>query len=377
MLKPRICCLKAALLLTLWLVLPSGPVLAAESNESQTVEQRLKTLEETQAEFYHTLAEKKAAGLSSQITDRISISGLLEVELSAENTKFDGGDSTASSDLVLATAQLGFGIRFTDEVRGNIALLYEEDGDGIDVDEAAIDVDFAPVFGRLGRIYVPFGVFNSHFVNSPMTQELGETRETALLLGYGHELISVSAFLFNGDAEKLGEEDQLRDWGASLVLTPAEGIELGGSFLSDLADSDAELLSEYRSRVGGWSAFATVTRGTFGLSAEVLGAVDSFSVDDLDADGNGHGDQPLAWNLEFSWSLLDNMEVAARYEGSDEFAGFPERQYGIGASWSPWEYATLSLEYLRGEFDGGFGMDEDGDRMDTRDLVTAQLAFEF
>jgi len=71
------------------------------------------------------------------------------------------------------------------------------------------------------------------------------------------------------------------------------------------------------------------------------------------------------------------VELAARYEGSDEFAGQPERQYGVDVSWSPWEYTTLSLEYLRGEFDLDFSADENGNVLDRRDLVTAQLAFEF
>jgi hypothetical protein len=275
-------------------------------------------------------------------------------------------------------------VKLTEEVRGNISLLFEEGAFGdedtdLEVDEAAIDINYAPLFGRFGRLYVPFGVFHSHFISDPLTLELGETRETAALVGYGHDLFSLSAFVFNGDAEKNGEEDHLRDWGASLVITPAEGIELGGSYLADLADSDAELLSlsEYRRRVGGWSSFATVERGPFEASAEILGAVKSFAAADLDADGDGKGDKPLAWNLEVSWSPVEQVELAARYEGSDEFAGQPERQYGVGASWSPWEYTTLSLEYLRGEFDHDFSADEDGSVTDRRDLVTAQLAFEF
>jgi len=346
-------------------------------NDSQNLEQRMKVLEETQTELYHTLAEKKAAGLATKITDKISLSGLLEIEMDAENIAFDGGDSTSSSDLVLATAQLGFGIMFTEEVRSNIILLYEEGSDGIEVDEAAIDIDYAPLFGRIGRIYIPFGVFNSHFINSPMTQELGETRETAMLIGYGHELFSVSAYLFNGDAQKVGEESQLRDFGASLVLTPTEGLALGCSYLSDLADSDAELLSEYQNRVAGWSAFATYSRDAFGVSIEVLGATKVFSDADLDADGNGQGDQPLVWNLELSWAPQENLELAVRFEGSEEFAGFPERQYGIGLSWGYWESTTLSLEYLRGEYDSNFGRNEDDNLMETRDLVSALLAFEF
>ncbi|ALC17089.1 hypothetical protein DSOUD_2326 [Desulfuromonas soudanensis] len=337
---------------------------------------------ERQVEPYHTLAEKKAAGRARNITDRITISGLIEVEAAAENVDFADGTADAASDLTLATAQIALGVKLTERVRGNISLLFEEGAFGdedtdLEVDEAAVDIYFPSLFGRFGRLYLPFGVYHSHFISDPLTLALGETRETALLLGYGHDLFSLSAFVFNGDAGKIGQEDQIDDWGASLVLTPAEGIELGGSYLADLADSDAGLLAEYRRRVGGWSSFATVEHGPFGASAEILGGVQSFDAADLDADGNGKGDRPLAWNLEVSWAPVEQVEVAARYEGSDEFAGQPERQYGVAVSWSLWEDATLSLEYLRGRFDQDFSADEEGNVPDRRELLGAQLAFEF
>jgi hypothetical protein len=343
-------------------------------------EERLSVLEERQAEIYHTLAEKKAAGLASSITDRISISGLIEVEGAAEKVAYEDGSDESASDMTLATAQLGFGVKLTEEVTGNVSLLYEEDATDLEVDEAAIDVNYAPFFSRFGRIYVPFGVYNSHFISDPLTLELGETRETAALFGFGHDFFSLSAFVFNGDAEKAGEEDHIRDWGASLVLTPLDGVELGASYLSDLADTDAELLAEYRRRVGGWSAFAIVEHGAFGASAEVLGATKSFAASDLDANADGHGDQPLTWNLEVSWTPVEKVELAARYEGSDEFEGQPERQYGVDVSWNFLEHTTFSLEYLRGTFDNDFAGDlagPDGSPADKRDLVTAQIAFEF
>jgi len=245
------------------------------------------------------------------------------------------------------------------------------------VDEATIDLAQGLWSARIGRQYLPFGVYNSHFISDPLTLALGETRETALLAGYRRENLSLPAFLFNGDVDKNGAGDHLGDWGASLVLTPTAGIEVGGSFLSDLAESDAELLSTYGSRVGGWSTFAVLERGPFEVSAEVLGAVQAFAAADLDTNGDADGDRPLAWNLEVAWTPVELVELAARYEGSSEFAGQPERQYGVSASWSPAEHVSLALEYLRGTFDHAFGVDVDGNILDKRDLVTAQLAVAF
>ena len=341
------------------------------------LEQRLAALEQQQAELYHNLAEKKAAGLASSITDRLTFSGLLEIEAAAQQLHLADGSSTAASDLAVATVQFGLGAKINETVSGNISVLFEEDSSALDVDEATVDLAQGSWSARVGRQYLPFGVYNSHFISDPLTLALGETRETALRAGYSREHLALSAFVFNGDVDKSGAEDHLGDWGASLVLTPSEGIEVGGSFLSDLADSDAGLLSAYESRVGGWSAFAIMEAGPFSLCTEALGALKDFAAADLDADGDADGDRPLAWNLEVSWAPLEQVELAVRYEGSSEFAGQPERQYGVGASWSPAENVTLALEYLRGTFDQGFGVDADGNILDKRDLVSAQLAVAF
>jgi len=69
--------------------------------------------------------------------------------------------------------------------------------------------------------------------------------------------------------------------------------------------------------------------------------------------------------------------VAARVEGSRELAGQPELQYGVAVSWGVMEGVSVSAEYLHGEYDEDFGADEDGNVLDSRDLVTAQLSVEF
>jgi hypothetical protein len=343
-----------------------------------TLEERVETLEKRDAELYHTLAERKSAGLLASIGERLWVSGLLEVEASYERLKFGDEGHESTSDLVVAAAQLGFGARITEHVDGAIAFLFEEgETDPPEVDEAIIGYARDGWFARFGRQYVPFGEFSSHFVSDPLTLELGETRETAALVGYAHEPFSIAAFLFNGDAERVNaageaEESHLKDWGVGVKLMPVEWLELGGSFLSDLADTDAELAAEYRRRVPGWSAYAAASLGPVAVSGEVLGAVRAFSSEDLDEDGDGSGDRPLAWNVEAAWEALESVELAGRVEGSREFAGQPELQYGLCASWGPWEHVSLSLEYLRGRFDRDFG-----EGLKSRDRVTAQLAVEF
>lgn len=362
-----------SLLPLLILILIAAPALGEE------MAQRLARLEASQAEIYHTLSEKKSAGSLARITETLTLSGLLEVEAFFESIETTDGSSTSGSDLALATAQLGFGFTPLEPVGFDVSLLYEGEGSDLEVDEAFATLTAGPVSARIGQLYLPFGVYYSHFVSDPLLLEIGETRETALVTELGLPRARLALFAFNGDAERRADnEDHLRDWGASLSIAPLEGVEFGASYLSDLADSSAELLRDettnpdnlYTDRVAGWSTFANLEFGPFGVSAEALGAVERFNPVDLDADLNGRGDKPFAYNLEAYHHFGERVEVALRYEESRELASQPKRQYGVCSSWGAQHNLSISLEYLYGEFEAEFAADDER----TRHLTTLQLA---
>ena len=152
---------------------------------------------------------------------------------------------------------------------------------------------------------------------------------------------------------------------------------MGFSYISDLAESGAELTlaedGEVRPEgVGAWSAVAVASFGPLDVTGEFVAAAESFGASTYDGDGDGEGDLPRAWNVEGSWTITEEVELAVRAEGSREFAGQPELQYGLCASWGPREGVSISVEYLRGEFDGEFGAGAK-----ERDLLTTQLAVAF
>jgi hypothetical protein len=368
-------------LITLIFLLLPGMILAADRNEIDALKQRVGLLEQQNAELYHSLAEKKAAGSNTWISDHLNISGLLEVEAATERQRFKNGNTDSASDLTLATAQLGLGIEVNEYFGGDLIVLFEEEAEGadrIEVDEATINLASGAWSGRIGRQYLPFGHFHSHFINDPLTLELGETRATALLAGYDGSNWRLSAFAFDGKADRKTGEGQLDDFGLSLRLTPHKSLEVGVSYLSDLADSGAELADTYQRRVGGWSAYAEGPIGPLKLSGEILGAARHFAKADLDADGNGKGDRPLAWNLEAASDLSETVEIALRIEGSRDLAEQPELQYGASISWSPYPHVSLSLEYLRGEYDRCFAaVDDTGSPIASRNLLSSRLAIEF
>lgn len=202
----------------------------ANADDLRDLSERVLRIERTQAELYTTLEEKKDPGLMSRISDRIKFGGLLEVEAFVEDNE---ADETNSSDITLATVELAFDARVNDRVRTHVLFLWEEDEtDPIALDEGTIIIDLAEgVSLTAGKMYLPFGVFESHFISDPLTLELGETNETAVLISYEAGPLGLSAGVFRGSVGEAGEEDDVRDYVLSVTYAPNDDIALGAFFL--------------------------------------------------------------------------------------------------------------------------------------------------
>jgi hypothetical protein len=365
------------LTLILGLALPALSF-AVETSEELGLPERVKKLEEAM-----DMADM------SRWFERISLSGLIEVEAGYENIDYDdpAANDEDSSDLTLSTVELGIDIDFIKHVSGQVLLLWEEDEtEPLDVDEAFIRLDgedVLPLYLQAGKIYVPFGNFETHFISDPNTLELGETRESAAVVGYTNDLFNLSFGVFNGDIDEDGKDDHIDSFVASGVFTlpeesvPGLALASGLSWISNIADSDlltdtiedaaeeAAVGAFIDNKVDGLSAFLIATLNErWTLIAEYVGALDEFD----DADPGLGGLEPKTWNFELGCAVTEALTVAAKYEGGDDLGDLlPDEQYGIVASYGLFKYTTLSLEYLHGEFEND----------DERDLATAQLAFEF
>ena len=299
-------------------------------------------------------------------SDAYRLGGVVEVEAGFVNE--DDPAEGDSSDIALATVEIGLDATINKNVEAHMLLLYE-DGEEFTVDEGTITIsDKLGYFITVGKMYLPFGVFNSHFISDPLTLELGETNETALMIGYTKDMIELSVGLFNGNVDEAGEDDKIDDYVASLTVTPVEGISFGASYISDISDTDAEITVAFGNVssqgntevVAGYSAFISASLGPVTLEAEYLAAAEEFDTADITTE-----DQPSTFNVELAYAISEAAELALRYESADDFG--VETQYGIAYSRELYENTSFALEYIAGEYEGG----------DERTAVTAQLGIEF
>ncbi len=356
-----------SVLISLFFAFPAMAAHPDTKSEIESLKRRIKALEQEQAQPEEPFA-LKALG------KHLKFSGLLELE--ATYNKMEGGEE--SSDLVLATAQLSTEVNLNDHIGGHLILLWEEDEtEPIDVDEAVIILSCPKtIFGQTptfvgGKMYVPFGTFNSFMVTDPLTLDLGETNNTAALFALDGELWTLKGGVFNGDTDTEGDNDNIDSWVASLDVTPADWITFGASYLSDIAESDNGLVTDenlYRSSAPGAAAFVSVALGPFGFEGEYVTAVKRFDKEVVAVGEDLTGPRPRSWTLELAWTAMERFQLALRAEGADDFQDDLTR-YGATASYGLFENTVLALEYLRG--------DAKGPDNDLTHTATAQLAFEF
>ena len=354
-------------------------VSAADALSEETAEEKaggVKSLEKRIEQLEEAIGRPVAG---DKWVDRLQISGLIEVE--AYHEKVDYKDPTSpdetTSDVDLATVELVVDARIVAHVDGHVMFKYEDDD--VFVDEGFIMLtgsDTFPAYLIAGRQYIPFGDFDSHFVTDPNTLILGETNVGSVVAGYrfGGEMIEISVGAFNGKIDKVGGDNAIDSVVASIVAQPFEALMVGASYTSNLASSDT--FSEFvvdpiDDLVGGWSAFLNFQFfERFKFIGEYVAAVENFNTGEIYDAADMQERQPSAWNLELGAVIVDRLELAVRYGGSDDGGAefLPESQYGSVLNWGFFKNTNLAFEYLHDEYE---------DDTQETDTLTVQLAVEF
>jgi len=311
------------------------------------------------ARLYRTREEQREVGLKRHITSWLTISGLVEIEGLYEDYDVKEGKANDSGHDDSSNIQLGYIATPWAFTKAELIMEYDSEEKKVTADEAVLSLEAGPWEIALGKQYLPFGVFYSNFVSGPLI-EFGETQvNKAATVAYGpSDAFDLSIFVYQGKAKKSDKRDGQWDWGIATEVWLNTGWGFGLSYQSDLADADSQPLNDennrYANQVPGISAYLLWVAERFEITLEGLAATDSFR--ELEPDRN----KPLAWNAELAYFVpTSNFVVAFRIEGSEDLEGAPNYQFGTAVSWRTGKYASLTIEYLHGEFEGELTTNDD------------------
>jgi len=304
---------------------------------------------------------------------RLEVSGVMEVEYGSS----EDYSGTSSSDVALATVELAFDAKVAKDVKMHVGLLHEEDDTPLEVDEGYIDMALGSANLQVGQMYVPFGSYETNVLSDPLTLEIGETRESALMVSTAMGNINASLYLFNGSTLEAGADDGADQMGVSVAyVTEGDGLsmDIGLDYISNIADSDT--IGGYiegnttagdpvtvKSYVPAQIFHANLNFGKFHVIAEYL-VTDQFDVTELPFGTKGA--EITATNLEFGYEMTIAGKAATlgvALQSTDEAVGLglPKDKTLLALSVNLQEYTALTFEYATSTdydlADGGTGQD--------------------
>jgi hypothetical protein len=346
------------------------PVLA-DDVASPSLQQRLQNVTDRLQEL-----EARTDGTPAERMDHEWVT-LLEFEAGQIEVEDNEGNAETTSELALATVEVGLTSRIHEGLETNVLLLHEEEA--IEVDSATIDANLRKTDDDstdliFGRQYLPLGDYYTHFVSDPLTLELGETQEEAIRLHHRVGSLYGGVWMANGEtSDTIGNQGAYAHFGMD-----AGGMKIGfgGAYTSSFADSEGIVeTTPAADGIAGYSMMAEAGMGPFTLIAESVSAAKSFDKDALAFDGDGA--TPSARAIEIAYGITfgaHEFTVAAGTQGTSEAAGLglPETRtlVGVGLVISGGE---VSLEY-RDDSNYSTGSGGDGG---SENVVTAQLAVAF
>ena len=296
----------------------------------------------------------------------LSFSGAIELDYSYADDS-DIGDNTvndSTSDLDVGTAELGLEMAFHEYVTGNFLLKGEAldtDDDRVFWDEATISIqrEGFPFYFVCGKRGQPFGFFETHLINDPITQGCYEIVKTGVTVGYTADFLGldISATLYKGE-ELIGhledsgygferdnnptyeETDDVNSFIGNITISPLEGLILAVYYDSEPGDAE-------RNETAG--ATVNYELGRFTVDAEYIAAL---SREKHFTDNREYKES--AWFAAVAFQVMDPLEIAARYEAFDDDItgdqdGHLTDRYSVGFTYTLFEKDDFATN-LMGEY---------------------------
>lgn len=331
--------------------------------------------------IYRSPEERREAAAGTQLTPWLKFGAVVDLEKEWKTNNFKNGIKTVDNPDTELAIELGFELTSIEWLEAELLFAIEDNGSRHyqEVDEGFVGVNLDDFGAKVGLLYLPFGEFYSHFVTGPLV-EFAQTRGPGLIVDYTlWDALEISAYTFDGKVDKKGHSGKHQfDWGlAAEFVTEDESIRIGGGYISDLGEGDAEFFLDFNNtfqqHVPGWTAHGLIALPPFEFTGEIVHATEAIKEFDQGAD------KPLTYNLELAYypPQFRWIQFALRYEHSTELEGEPKEIYGIGTSLRPTHYLSLSFEYLRGKFKKKFSFDDNDNEQTSFDLIALQATLLF
>jgi hypothetical protein len=298
---------------------------------------------------YRNPAERREAGLGTQLSPNVRLFGLLEYEtLDIRHPEGYRTGQNLREDTY--TGQLALQLQPAPWLKAEIvAEIEKDDNTNSKLDEAFAEIDLDVVEVSAGRLYVPFGEYYSYFISGPIL-EFGETSGPAVLVDIDlTETLELQLYGLRNDVPQPDSRARKNQWGANVShANPTETFLMAAGYLSDMRAADDGLIKDlaeeqHTSPVGGVNASLLWQIAHTQLTFEYVAAVES-----LQDDGTSY--TPRAYNSELTYFHRDRFQISVRYERAFDMGEDLRRQYGISASYSPLDFVTMTCEYLRGYY---------------------------
>lgn len=329
---------------------------------------------------------------------------ILEVSGGVEGQMFDTsgfGKGSTPEGIALDRAELDVNAIAGNWANGFFALNYQDspsvsgnrgtNGD-LTVDRGFVtfgNLNRAPVYFSIGKMYTPFGRYSSFLLSTPTTQSLGRTRSDTALVGVSTHGFYGSAFAYDGYRTSGGNnlfEQGGFDTGYTYKFSnPANNINVGVSMESNLADSQGlqgtdtydttNRFQGFGVETGGnnlvrntpaFDAYAGLTYNNWSAHAEFVTAVRKFAQSDLSFGntGNLHGALPRALHAEASYTFHKGVHPLMFGLGYDHTwealaANLPQNSIESVFQTSIWRDTIEAIEY-RHDMDYGTGKSANG-----------------
>lgn len=279
--------------------------------------------------------------------------GLLEFDWARTTLRTDG-QRTITTDPSLATLELGLTAQFTPAWHSDLLLLAEDIGatdhndyipaagatdkrpDRLHVEEFTLGYAGEALSAAIGRMTVPFGVYETVFLSDPQTLEVGETMTEAggrAAYQYGHWQFGTA--VFNGNLRSVAPDT------TGYSLSVRWDNELHYASLGYLSDQYA----------------ADLAPALMNLALGMNGGQMSARLEFTGAPHARQGARPRALHGEVAWEPRSDWQLGLRYQQTSRYSVLEGgsgryREWAVGTNHAFNEHVSVGLEHAMGRESG-------------------------